>query len=165
MKVINADKLRPYLIEIIRLFIILFVIYVFNNFASSLPFVSSVTIFNDNILLTEVLSFIMTLIACFIIYEFGKRSFVYVEEMVVILPQAGVIHSYLVYLAVIITAYFSGLGLFVKTLGSDWLWSYNILFIAFSLFYISKIILIFYKNSHKISSDIFDAVAGDIIKK
>lgn len=165
MKVINVDKLRPYLIEIIRLLIILLVIYIFNNFASSLPFVSNVAIFNDNILLTEVLSFIMMLIACFIIYEFGKRSFAYVEEMVVIIPEAGRIHSYIVYLAVIITAYFSGLNLFLKTLGSDWLWSYNIAFIAFSLFYISKIILIFYKNSHKISSDIFDAVAGDAIKK
>lgn len=165
MKVINTEKLRAYIVECLRVFIILFVIYVLNNFTSSLPFVSGINIFNDNIFLSEVISFIMMVLSCFIIYEFAKRSEACVNDMIIFIPQSGIIHSYAVYLAVIITAYFSGYNIFLKIAGNDWLWSYSIIFAGFSLFYIAKIIIIFYKNSHSVSSNIVNIFSLNDFKK
>jgi len=156
MKALNSEKLKIYIIEVIRIAIILIVIYILNSFVSSLPFVSSLNIFNEKIYLYEFISFIMMLLACFMIYEFSLRTRNIVDEMVVLIPGFGNIHSYSIYLIVIIIAYFSAYSIFLKFFGEDWLWSYNLIFLAFSLFYVAKIFIIFYKKSHTVSSNIVE---------
>jgi hypothetical protein len=90
------------------------------------------------------------------IYEFSLRTRNTVDEMVVLIPGFGNIHSYSIYLIVIIIAYFSAYSIFLKIFGEDWLWSYNLIFLAFSLFYVAKIFIIFYKKSHTVSSNIVE---------
>ena len=116
MKALNSEKLKPYIVEIIRISTILIVIYILNSFISSLPFVSSLNIFNEKIYLYEFVSFIMMLLACFMIYEFSLRTRNTVDEMILLLPGSGEIHSYSIYLIVIIIAYFSAYSIFLKIL-------------------------------------------------
>jgi hypothetical protein len=156
MKNINKEKLKNYIIEIIRGGINIVVVYFLNYFISSLPFLSNLNIFNEKIYLFEFITFLMMIISCFIIYEFAKRTRSIVDEMMLFIPSSGKIHSYSVYLILIIVAYFSANTIFIKFFGEEWIWAYNLFFIAFSLYFVAKIFVIFYQNSHSISSNIFD---------
>ncbi len=164
MQALDKQKLEKYLIEAIRLVLIILVIHILKGFFSSLPFVSELRVFNKNIYLSEFVSFLMSLIICFILYEFTKRTKKIVDEMLLQLPQAGFFHSHIVYLFLTIVLYFSAIDIFKGFIFEEWLWTYNCFFIGVSLFYISRILLVFYQNSHKISENIYNIIFVEILK-
>lgn len=152
----NKEKIKIYIAEIIRFFIILFVLYLLESFIVSLPFVKDINIINSKIFLTEVFSFLFMVIVCFIIYEFSKRTENIVDELLISIPQCGRIHSYIIYLILTFIFYFAAKDIFDKLVYEEWQWMYNLPYIAITVFYSAKIFLLVYKNAHKISLNLFD---------
>ncbi|MEF3280461.1 MAG: hypothetical protein K6357_05795 [Elusimicrobiota bacterium] len=150
------EKIKLYVIELIRLGILLITFYMLESFLTSLSFISELTIFSNKILFTEFLAFLFLSLSCYIIYEFSVRTRNIVNEMFPIIPDAGLIHCFIIYLIVIVLSYFAGIGIFRKVVEEDLWWSYNLVFIGFLIYYSAKIGLVVYKNSHTISSNIFE---------
>lgn len=151
----NKEKIKFYLIELLRLAIILFSIYILVMFLSSLPYLYNISIFIDTIYMPDFLKFIGLMVSCVILFEFASRTRNMLND-VKLIPELGNLHSYIVYLIIVIVAYFSGLQIFQKSILEDWWWSYNLVFIGFSIFYAVKMFILIYRNSHKISENIFE---------
>jgi len=152
------ENIRNYISEFIRLFILVFVLYILNNFISWLPFISSITTFRD-ISLSSVISIIISLVALFMIIEFSLRTRSLVDNILGLIPKAGKLYSLTIYLLLCLFIYNSFYNIVFAFSGEDWIWAYQSIFIAITLFIAAKIVLIVYENSAQISKNFVDLIS------
>lgn len=149
------ENIKNYIAEVIRLFIILFSFYLMNNFLSWLPFISEITSFRK-IPLATILSLIISILAIFIVIEFAKRTSTLIDSILSLVPQAGKLYSLIIYSFLTLFLYSAAYNITFNFLGEDWIWIYQSVFIAVTLFLLSKAGLLIYRNSTDISRNLVE---------
>lgn len=152
------DHIRNYISEFVRLFILVLVLYFLNNFISWLPFISAITTFRD-ISLSAIISLIISLVALFMIIEFSLRTKELVDNILGLIPKAGKLYSFIIYLCLCLFVYSSFYNIVFAFTGEDWIWAYQSVFIAITLFIAAKIALIVYENSAQMSKNFVDLIS------
>lgn len=154
----NISKYEPYIIEVIRLFVLVSFVSIAGYFIHFLPFINELPFIKNDYMLDEFLEFVVFLVISFLLIEFSKRTQNIVDYMLEFIPKVGLIHKYIFFIISMLLLYSGGLKSYEKLVGKDWLWLYQMVFAGLVIFIISLIFLIIYREGDRFGKNLYSKI-------
>ncbi len=152
------SRYESYLVEVVRLCLLVFFIVVALYFLKFLPFISDLSFIKTEFSLYEFIEFIFFALISFLLGEFSFRVERTVDSMLDFVPKAGRIHRYIMLTVSFVFLYWGGVNAFSKLISSDFVWLYQMFFAGVVLFIISKIFLIIYYEGENFGRNILSKI-------
>lgn len=151
-------RYEPYIVEFLRLVLLVVFLSFAGYFIKLFPFISELEFLKSNYTLAEFVEFSVFGIISFLLIEFSFRVERVVAEMISLIPSAGVIHRYIFFIVSAVFLYSGWLNTFVKLVGKEWRWLYQLFFAAFTIVIFILIFLILYREGDKLGRNILNKI-------
>ena len=152
----NISRYEPYLVEIVRLIVLVIFVSFSGYFIRILPFIEDLSFIKDGYTLGEFIEFLAFGTISFLLVEFSFRVQKSVDDIVRFIPRCGIIHRYLIFIISGVFLYSGWLNTFIKLVGNDWVWLYQLFFAGFTIGMFVVIFMIIYREGDNFGRNILE---------
>lgn len=156
----SFSRYEPYIVEILRLAVLVIFVSFAGYFIKFLPFVSELPFIKSNYTLAEFIEFVVFGVISFLLIEFSFRVEKKVNDMIDFIPRVGVIHRYSFFIVSGILLYSGWINTFMKIVGEDWVWIYQMFFATFTILMFIVIFVIIYREGENFGKNILSKFKG-----
>lgn len=151
----NISKYEPYIVEVIRIFVLVSFVALAGYFVRFLPFINELPFIRADYMLSEFLELVVFFMISFLLVEFSKRTQIIVDNMFDFVPKIGLIHKYIFFIISLLLLYSGGINSYNKLIGREWIWIYQMIFAGLVIFIVALIFLIIYREGDKFGKNLY----------